>query len=141
VKTVKLCNSCRDTSGLLYDETTDPPTVTKCPCRDQRVTAEQARVAAMSTVDWSKPQQRAAAYRILEQAAIDNQYLDADVVRERMDLAQIDAAPRTAAFRLAVAEGLLEPDGEVRSTHPPTHGKKIVRYRSRSFARQLGMGA
>lgn len=136
---VTRCNNCRDTDGWILDPETLLP-VRRCPCAEIVQTAQQARAAALASVDWSKPKQRAAAYRIIDLAAQQEQYLDADTVRDRMDIAQIDASARTAAFRQAVAEGLLEPDGEVPSTHPPTHGKKIVRYRSRSFSRQLGTG-
>lgn len=137
---VKLCNDCRDTSGLLYDETTDPPTVTRCPCRDQRQTAAAARDQAIATVGLAKPQQMRTAYRIIESEAQLSQYVSANTVRTAMETAQIDGPVRAAAFRKAVAEGLLEPDGEVTSTDVGTHAKRVTQYRSRTFARQLGVG-
>lgn len=135
---VKRCNTCRDTDGWLLDPETFLP-VRRCPCAEIVQSAEKARDEALLAVDWAKPKQRAAAYQIIRDEAAASPTLTADTVRERMNIAQIDNSARTAAFRKAVAEGLLEPDGEVRSTHPATHGKKIVRYRSRSFARQLGV--
>lgn len=137
---VKLCNACRDTSGLIYDETTDPPTVTKCPCRVERQTAEQARDKALTTVAWSKSVQLRHAYQIIEAAAEVNQFVSANTVRTAMETAQIDGSVRGAAFRRAVDEGLLEPDGETVSTDIGTHSKKVATYRSRSFSRQLGVG-
>jgi hypothetical protein len=138
VKKVTRCNDCRDTDGWILDPETFLP-VKRCGCAEIVQTARQARDAALSTVGWSKPQQMRAAYRIIEEAAETQQYVSANTVRERMELAQIDGPVRGAAFRKAVDEGLLEAEGEVTSSDVGTHGKRVQQYRSRSFARQLGV--
>ena len=135
MKKVKLCNDCRDTNGLLYDETVDPPVVTRCPCRDQRQTAARARDEAIRGVALSKPQQMREAYRIIAGEAEVSQWVNANTVRSAMETAQIDGPVRAAAFRKAVAEGIIEPDGEVVSSDVRTHAKRVAQYRSRMFAR------
>lgn len=138
MKTRALCGLCE--GGLLYDETVDPPLVSKCPCRRTDITPEQAKREALNAVTYANPSAFADAYRIIEAEARVSMHLSANTTRAAMDTADIPGPVVGAAFRKAVDEGILEADGMVKSTQLATHAHKISSYRSRLFVQDRRAG-
>lgn len=100
------------------------------------MTVTSPRDAALTAVSAAaSAQARAAADRIIDQAAAAGTPFSANDLRERFELAQISGALRGARIRHAWKNRhVIEPVSEVVSTDPGTNGKRIFMYRGTALA-------
>lgn len=100
-------------------------------------TAQADRDQALDAVDASATDgARAAADRIIDEAAATGEPFSANDLRHRFDLAQVPTPLRGARIRHALKDRkVIEPLGEVTSSDRGTHGKRIALYRGTARAR------
>jgi hypothetical protein len=67
---------------------------------------------------------------IIRAAAVDHQFLDANVLRDRFDRADVPGPARGPAWARAIRAGLVEPVGFTPSTQARTNGHRVAQYRS-----------
>jgi len=85
--------------------------------------------AAIRAAGEANPNALDAAVKILRDLARENDVIDANLARPYMQTAQVPGPVIPAAFRKLVAAGEIRPDGEVVSTDPGTHSKRVCQYR------------
>jgi hypothetical protein len=139
---ITLCDECRLDNGWHYPEDGEPFR----PHHGEVTAAKITDEALAATVAANEGAFRDA-LRIIAGEAEVSQWVNGNTTREKLRHAGISREDGNSgviglAFRRLYEEGVLEPDGMIRSDDLHTHGHRITQWRSRSFApAQLGMGA
>jgi len=129
LRKVELCPVCRNENGWHADESTDPPTMTRCP----NLTRAKAETSGMDIARLAHESAFDHAVRLITEAARANAELDANTVREVMTLADIPGPVIGAAFAKCARDGLIREIGRVPSSKANTNAHRIAKYQSRLF--------
>jgi hypothetical protein len=132
--------SCRERQGQLEDAA--GKYTGRCGCRNAKTPTPKrlADAGKLAAATAHRGAYEAACKTILD-ASYQHPVLSADTVREELDAAQVPGPVRGSAFTACANPAnadryCLDPIGDDKSDHGPTHGKKIALYRSRNYRGQ-----